>query len=346
MAVKVADTVKPLSTFFVAEGEDVSLTKPNGTQKSLQAMYNDGELGTDGIQMDDEMSDESEHPVKNKIIKGYVDEYAGKINTVYESTSNTLIFKGARGGGGGQGTFDYNELANKPQVNGVELEGTKSISDLRLISSDADNSLKLGTDGKLYATGGGKITDIDTEMSDTSTNVVENKVIKKYVDDNVVTVDSQMSLSSENPVQNKVVREYVDRYAGKIDTEYDQPQNTLIFKGARTGGAELTEEHLTGETYFGKPVYEKIVNLTSGSSVNTSKKLGVTITSLGIDKVLDIKGVYDRDGSGFIPVNHISSTTDLSNLWFAYSDSQLTELHNNSAYNSVPMIITIKYTKK
>lgn len=34
------------------------------------------------------------------------------------------------GGGGGGGTSNYNQLSNKPQINGVELSGNKSSSDL------------------------------------------------------------------------------------------------------------------------------------------------------------------------------------------------------------------------
>jgi len=36
------------------------------------------------------------------------------------------------GGGGGQGTQDYEELSNKPQIEGVTLIGDKSFSDLHL----------------------------------------------------------------------------------------------------------------------------------------------------------------------------------------------------------------------
>lgn len=35
-------------------------------------------------------------------------------------------------GGGGQGTQDYEALANKPQIEGVTLIGDKSFSDLNL----------------------------------------------------------------------------------------------------------------------------------------------------------------------------------------------------------------------
>ncbi len=66
---------------------------------------------------------------------------------------------------------------------------------------------------------GGSIT-LDSEMSDTSTNAVSNKVIKEYVDNAVsnsgggtgggsIAVDDALSLESTNPVQNKVVSQYV-----------------------------------------------------------------------------------------------------------------------------------------
>lgn len=50
---------------------------------------------------------------------------------------------------------------------------------------------------------------IDTAMSDSSTNTVQNKVIKSYVDNNT-TKDTAMSDSSTNAVQNKVIKSYVD----------------------------------------------------------------------------------------------------------------------------------------
>lgn len=59
---------------------------------------------------------------------------------------------------------------------------------------------------------------VDSKMSDTSENPVQNKVIKKYVDEHApsITADSAMSDSSANPVQNKVVKAYVD--AKKVPT--------------------------------------------------------------------------------------------------------------------------------
>ena len=89
--------------------------------------------------------------------------------------------------------------------------------------------------------GGGSVT-VDTAMSGSSTNAVQNKVIKTYVDNSIptslknpnaltifgtaydgssavtVTMDSSMSGSSTNAVQNKIIKAYVDNLIGDIDT--------------------------------------------------------------------------------------------------------------------------------
>ena len=60
---------------------------------------------------------------------------------------------------------------------------------------------------------------LDKEMSDISENPVQNKVIKKYVDDHApnITVDTTMSDTSENPVQNKVIKKYVNGNIAEIN---------------------------------------------------------------------------------------------------------------------------------
>ena len=63
------------------------------------------------------------------------------------------IAKGNIGGGGGStGTTNYNDLTNKPTINGVELSGEKSLEDIGAVENDqgADNAgkvLGIGSDG-------------------------------------------------------------------------------------------------------------------------------------------------------------------------------------------------------
>ena len=65
------------------------------------------------------------------------------------------------------------------------------------------------------AAGATKVT-VDSAMSASSTNPVQNKVVKQYVDDKVaaagsnITVDTSLSSTSTNPVQNKAVKAAID----------------------------------------------------------------------------------------------------------------------------------------
>ena len=86
------------------------------------------------------------------------------------------------------------------------------------------------------AAGATKVT-VDSAMSASSTNPVQNKVVKQYVDDKVVaagsniTVDTSLSSTSTNPVQNKAVK-------AAIDDKLDKTGGTL------TGN--LTGKYITG----------------------------------------------------------------------------------------------------
>jgi hypothetical protein len=52
------------------------------------------------------------------------------------SLETLLLAKKQSGGGGGEGgTANYNQLTNKPSVNGVTLRGNKSLSDLDVLDS-------------------------------------------------------------------------------------------------------------------------------------------------------------------------------------------------------------------
>ena len=76
---------------------------------------------------------------------------------------------------------------------------------------------------------------VDTAMSGTSTNPVQNKVIKQYVDDKVaaagsnITVDAELSATSTNPVQNKAVKAAIDGKADKtaLNAKMDKSGGTF-----------------------------------------------------------------------------------------------------------------------
>ena len=51
-------------------------------------------------------------------------------DTYYRLKGDNSWVKITIGGGGGGGTTDYNQLTNKPSINGVELEGNKTSDDI------------------------------------------------------------------------------------------------------------------------------------------------------------------------------------------------------------------------
>lgn len=84
---------------------------------------------------------------------------------------------------------------------------------------------------------GANKTTIDSAMSGSSVNPVQNKVIKQYIDDKAaaagsnITVDAALDAASENPVQNKAVKAALD---GMLSTQ----------GGTLTGN--LTGKYITG----------------------------------------------------------------------------------------------------
>jgi hypothetical protein len=120
----------------------------------------------------------------------------------------------------------YNDMWGDANLPEVEEDKKVNVGTVRPGSSSG-GSTGGGTSG-----GGGSDIVVDSAMSSSSTNPVQNKVVKKYVDDaetrakkytddNIaqietgggsITVDTEMSDSSENAVQNKVIKAYVDKH--------------------------------------------------------------------------------------------------------------------------------------
>lgn len=101
----------------------------------------------------------------------------------------------------------------------------------------------------------GQLISLDDEMSNTSENAVQNKVIKEYIDlhpqyeivgkvdvpdyngggGGTIILDTEMSDTSENGVQNKVIKQYVDRIKEDYATKGEVSQEIAdLINGAPT----------------------------------------------------------------------------------------------------------------
>lgn len=165
------------------------------------------------------------------------------------------------------------------KIGNVTYDGTSNVSAINATES-ASGLMSAADKAKLngIAKGATKIT-VDTALSNTSTNPVQNKVIKTELDKkagtavattsanglmsvadktklngiakeaNKTIVDTTLSDSSTNPVQNKVVKAALDNKADKTALDAKADKTALDGKFDKTGGTltgNLTGKYLTG----------------------------------------------------------------------------------------------------
>ena len=76
----------------------------------------------------------------NKYIEDAEVSADGKTLTLTKKDGTEVSFSGGGGGGGGGGTNDYNDLENKPSINGATLTGNVNLATPEQLSSKADKA--------------------------------------------------------------------------------------------------------------------------------------------------------------------------------------------------------------
>ena len=138
----------------------------------------------------------------------------------------------------GGGVSDYEALENLPQINSVTLIGNKSLSDLGLanpmtIKGRVDTVADLANvqnpqPGWVYFVGLAGATDLAEYV------YIENgnSGSWQFLGYNTIVIDTELSTTSENPVQNKVITNALE---GKV--------NTVDGKGLSTEDYTTTEKN-------------------------------------------------------------------------------------------------------
>ena len=128
------------------------------------------------------MSDTSENPVQNKVIKKYVDDHS---TDVADMTGATATQNGTHGLVPAPQIGDEKKalLGNGTwgSVDAILTYKTKAEYDTAVANNEIPDGAKVI---KEYdEEGQSSVIDIDAAMSDTSVNPVQNKVVKKYIDE-------------------------------------------------------------------------------------------------------------------------------------------------------------------
>lgn len=179
-------------------------------------------IARDGAQItvDTVVSDSSENPVQNKVIKKYVDDHSADVADMTGATADQ---------NGTHGLVPAPQIGDEKKallgngtwgsVDAILTYKTKEEYDTAVANNEIPDGAKVikeyDEEGEILAI------DVDATMSDTSTNPVQNKVIKAYIDNHLpeITVDADMSDTSENPVQNKVIKAYIDNHVPEITVD-------------------------------------------------------------------------------------------------------------------------------
>lgn len=248
------DWVRHNGATWVCKNTCTNIEPTEENSVNWQILARDGEAGTK-ITVDAEASDTSENPIQNKAIKKYVDEHTPEIDDMTGATADQ---------NGAHGLVPAPKIGDEKKallgdgtwgsVDAIFTYKTKEEYDTAVANGEIPDGAKVI---KEYDEGDGVvIIDVDTQMSDSSTNPVQNKVVKAYVDSKQVdiavattdkagivkpdgittsvdengvikcaveapeiTVDSAVSDTSENPIQNKVIKKYVDEHSPNITVD-------------------------------------------------------------------------------------------------------------------------------
>ena len=133
----------PVGTKIPTKTSD--LTNDSGYLTQIPEEYvTETELGQKGYVIEDDIPEKLPSP-------GTL-TFTGAVNDTYDGSANKTI--NIPTGGGEGGTSDYNALANKPKLNGVEITGNKTSTDYKIVSSEQgiENNgkfLGIGVDGNV-----------------------------------------------------------------------------------------------------------------------------------------------------------------------------------------------------
>ena len=137
----------PVGTKIPTKTSD--LTNDSGYLTQIPEEYvTETELGQKGYVIEDDIPEKLPSP-------GTL-TFTGAVNDTYDGSADKII--NIPTGGGEGGTSDYNALANKPKLNGVEIAGNKTSADYKIVSSEQG----IENNGKFLGVGvDGNVTPVD-----------------------------------------------------------------------------------------------------------------------------------------------------------------------------------------
>ena len=209
----------------------------------------------------------------------------------------TIMLKGANG----------NSIASIEKTSTVGLVDTYTIT------------LSDGTVGGTFTVTNGTLSSFDDELSDVSTNAVQNKVVKGAIDDldsrisdlEDVTIDSELDATSENAVQNKAIKNAID----------DLTAEDIAFDNTGTGLSSTDVQNAIVDTKNLIPAVDTTLSASSNNPIANSavkNALDALESDLGDDidaveaHIPTVDSILDTTSGN--PIANSAVATSISNL--------------------------------
>lgn len=251
-----------------------------------------------------------------------------------------FILNNGEGGGGGGGTSNYNELSNKPQINGNELSGNKTAAQLGLLPADtniptklsdleADTTHRTVTDSEKQSwnnkvdsvAGKGLSTNDYTDEDKTALANKVDKVTGKGLSTNDYTDDDQEDVAKVDGLVSSVggLTSRVGIAEGKVRTlegEMLSVQNSLDTKVDKVTGKSLSTNDYSNED---KAIVDGVTTALSGKVDKEAGKGLSTNDYSNADKAI-VDGVSDqietvvKDTVGWVGKNRFDPNSN-KNEW-------------------------------
>ena len=271
----------PVGTKIPTKTSD--LTNDSGYLTQIPEEYvTETELGRKGYVVEDD--------IPEKLPSPGILTFTGAVNDTYDGSANKTI--NIPTGGGEGGTSDYNALANKPKLNGVEIAGNKTSTDYKIVSSEQG----IENNGKFLGIGAdGNVTPVDKPTytadevgarPDTWTPSAEdvgalpnNTEIPSKTSD----LENDSGFITNSDIPEKLPNPQKIIFTGAVSAEYDgSSQQTInIPTGGGSGGTtdynDLSNKpQLNGVTLEGNKTLDQVGVLAKNQgSSNSGKYLSV-----------------------------------------------------------------------
>ena len=188
---------------------------------------------------------------------------------------------------------------------------------------------------------GAEPVEVDTEMSDTSENAVQNKVIKEYVDSQ--TVPEEVIISDTQPTGDdwklwidtgavgSAVSEITNEYSTSIGLGYSANYVNNLNTYSET-------EQRIGTWIDGKPVYRRVIKSSFDTQTADDVRKNISTSGMNIKKIVEFNGFIDYTNQA--PINS-------QNGYAAYfsTNNNIRVYNTISAYLNVDFYLIIYYTK-